>query len=499
MKDFKVTSEAEDSYHIEHKDGRKFTVNKKELSPKAHEAIKKLCMGGMAAGGKVQKLNGADGESTVEESDEGPADNASDQAAPPAVENTPNAQVSPTDNLQNYGSNYGQVLDQKIQAVQNYAKQQQAGNQATNKVYSDIENKLTPAQPQVPVKSPDQIQADMAANDAQFMQQLQQKGKDFDPNRYWNDMGTGHKILAGIAMALGGAGSALGGGPNIAAEHLKMAINNDIEKQRADYSNTANVWKMNHQAYQDQLSTSLASKNQLLSVAQMQLAQQAANATNSKARLDTQMTLSDLQNQKNLNTRAMGLLSKRTAGPDGTLPTDPSIIASQLIQDPAQKKAAIGEIEQNQSIEQGRQFALDNFNKLADKTLGGAHTPERKSIVAATALDMAKRFGIRPNAAEDMAEEMLPGSGMTGLELESTVDAKRQRMNQLFDMQKNKMSVLRSNTGLGPEDFPSTSSNPLTKMSPKELKDYNLSKSAPNHPESIRFMNRMSKKYGSGF
>src|ERR1019366_7713788 len=57
MKDFKLISEAEDSYHIAHNNGRKFTVDKKGLSPKAHDAIKTMCNGGMADGGSVQKLS----------------------------------------------------------------------------------------------------------------------------------------------------------------------------------------------------------------------------------------------------------------------------------------------------------------------------------------------------------------------------------------------------------------------------------------------------------
>lgn len=57
MKGFKVISEAEDSYHIKHDNGKAFTVNKSGLSSKAKEAIQKLCGGGSvmkyAEGGEV--------------------------------------------------------------------------------------------------------------------------------------------------------------------------------------------------------------------------------------------------------------------------------------------------------------------------------------------------------------------------------------------------------------------------------------------------------------
>lgn len=52
LKDFKVQSEAEDTLHLVHPNGKTFTVEKKGLSPKAMKAIQSL-----ACGGSVQKMS----------------------------------------------------------------------------------------------------------------------------------------------------------------------------------------------------------------------------------------------------------------------------------------------------------------------------------------------------------------------------------------------------------------------------------------------------------
>ena len=54
-----------------------------------------------------------------------------------------------------------------------------------------------------------------------------------ESNRVWTNMSTGSKILAGIAMALGGYGGALSGkGDNKALDVINKAIDRDIEEQK---------------------------------------------------------------------------------------------------------------------------------------------------------------------------------------------------------------------------------------------------------------------------
>ena len=55
-------------------------------------------------------------------------------------------------------------------------------------------------------------------------------GLKIDSNRFWADKSTGEKILAGLAIGLGG----YGGGPNVALENFQRAIDRDIEIQKAN-------------------------------------------------------------------------------------------------------------------------------------------------------------------------------------------------------------------------------------------------------------------------
>ena len=54
-----------------------------------------------------------------------------------------------------------------------------------------------------------------------------------DPDRYWNNKGTGTKILALISMAIG----AMGGDNSKSLNMMMQAINNDIDAQKADIQN----------------------------------------------------------------------------------------------------------------------------------------------------------------------------------------------------------------------------------------------------------------------
>lgn len=57
-----------------------------------------------------------------------------------------------------------------------------------------------------------------------------------DPNRMWTNKSVGDKILASIAIALGGIGAGLTGGKNTALELLQREIDRDIEAQKLNIS-----------------------------------------------------------------------------------------------------------------------------------------------------------------------------------------------------------------------------------------------------------------------
>ena len=93
-----------------------------------------------------------------------------------------------------------------------------------------------------------QRQAEKAANDQLvFDNQLELANQDRikaqnelmsfkkDPDRFWKERGTGARIAAGIAVALGAFGSALTGSRNTAFDLINQAIERDLDAQEADY------------------------------------------------------------------------------------------------------------------------------------------------------------------------------------------------------------------------------------------------------------------------
>src|ERR1700722_6670873 len=579
MKDFKVISDAEDSYHIQHKNGRKLTVDKKGLSPKAHDVIKKMCGGGavkMSGGGTAHKSmqqeaaenknnpnsiyynpdpipekapeattttaapqktaatpapakmdmtppapftsNGPTGYSNVgyadggevEEDDEpeAPAQSQSDQI--PAVGN-----AGPTNkNLTNQApgtQTYEQALNQQIEATQAYQKTQQEAAGAQQKIYENLNEQINPtpdssgksiadmAPSELEKVSPQQIMAERTAQDAAYMEKLKgyfdpNNPNHFDPNRYFHQMGTGSRIMTGIALALGGAGAAQAGGPNIAYEKIKQAVNNDVEAQKSDYSNTMNMWKMNRENYNDILQANMATRNQQISLAQMMLGAQSNKVQNAKAQLDTQATLSQLQMDKQRNNMIMGVLSNRKPGAGGVLPSDADSVIRQTISDPNQQKQALESLQHNQSVEKSRQFLNQSFNDMADKAISAKLSPaDREGALNSMALSLSNAAKMKPAAAKELLNGILPGGGLTGLESEGTVSKNRQRLNQALDNMKTDMWIYK------PDMFAETSSNPMAHMDAKDLNDLQIANANPNHPESIRFHGRMVRKYGKEF
>lgn len=66
-----------------------------------------------------------------------------------------------------------------------------------------------------------------------------------DPERYIKKMSTGERILNGIALIVGGMGSALAKQPNLASNFLTDQINRDIDAQKANLQNKSTLLNSN--------------------------------------------------------------------------------------------------------------------------------------------------------------------------------------------------------------------------------------------------------------
>lgn len=63
----------------------------------------------------------------------------------------------------------------------------------------------------------------------------------FDPDHYRKNMSTGQHVSTAIALILGGLGSGMTGGPNLAAQMLQKRIDADIDAQKMNYEKARNT------------------------------------------------------------------------------------------------------------------------------------------------------------------------------------------------------------------------------------------------------------------
>jgi hypothetical protein len=527
LQEFKIKSEAEDTYHLEHPNGRTFTVEKKGLAPRVHDAIKKMC-----SGGGVQSFDngGMPMPKAVPPPDSGVADQAAAQqqavqdaqmqanmtaalappppppplaspvstpAQTPSVEQVrteipPNVPAAPLDPLSQSSMATNTRLDTEMNAVKDLAKSYGQGSADQQRIWADAAKQLAK------IETPDQTYARHQAADAQFLQHM--VDNKIDPNRYVNNMGTGSKIVAGIALALGGLGAGRGG-QNLAYETIHNAINNDIESQKADQSKTMNLWKMNRDQTQDEIQANLQTKNQLLSVAQARAAQAGANIQNAEGRLRIAGLVSSLQQQKDENNRQLGLLrwnQQSNSAPGAAMSVDPTLLIPANAP-PELKKAAIGEVGEAQEAAVGQDRALSAFDDLAKENtairdLGrGFKASEAAPRFRAAISPLFKSLegNARQQAIDAFIDHVSPAAFDT--DFNGQTAGKRQAV-QDFISSKTSAPTFKYLTGMDLGNFASTSQNPVARMSPQLQNMYSIAKAHPNEPAAQAFFKKYNLK-----
>lgn len=173
-----------------------------------------------------------------------------------------------------------------------------------------------------------------------------------DSNKLWNDMGTGQKILAGLAIALGGYGGALSGkGDNKALDIINKAIDRDIEAQKFNIQNEMQSKQMKtqnlrdqasmqgtlmntlRQKYGDDLQAEAAMRSLMLQQTQLKL-QQIASQTESNTVLENaKLVNAQLEREKQMQLQAMQariatMAALRNLGTADVHNLDPAVEAS---------------------------------------------------------------------------------------------------------------------------------------------------------------------------
>lgn len=512
MKDFKVMSEAEDSYHIQHKNGKRFTLDKKGLSPKAHEMIKKMCGGGvtkMSDGGVPPALD----PNFVDDS-QAPSIGVSNVAPPPTREqmqldadkklddqftfnksapqdSVPVASATPTavsvvpagpNPISQSLSDSNSLLNKQQQDINQYTSEIDKAAMGQQAAQQDLINK------QAAMKTPQQISDDYKAKDDTLMKQYMDK--QIDPNRLFHNASTGSKITAAIGLMLGGIGSGLTGKSNAAIDFMNTAIGHDIDAQKQDQSKAMNLWKMNREHMQDDMQASLATQNQYLSAVQAKVALGASKTQNADAHLRASQMVNQIEQQKIQNRRQLGVLQTAAAGGASS---NPGAIVGSLIQNPEDQKSAFKELQENQGVESLRQMWKNSYDDLKDKALHGAafDRSDRQSAVNIISGKIQKLAEGRYNkdAADNLAEAMLPGHGFTGWEPQETTDKKFIRGNQFFDTERTPSPTL-GKYGINPDTL-IQGSNPTARMNHQQQIIYNAAIANPNDPNSIPALRKL--------
>jgi len=198
-------------------------------------------------------------------------------------------------------------LEKEEASINEALKTEKLAGQQVKKAYGEAAKAYQAAMP-----SP-QLYEDFKAKDQALAEAIAKK--EINPDRYLNNMSTGSKISSAIGLILSGMGAAVTGGPNLALQQLNKSIDSDIEAQRNDQSKAMNLWKMNREAYQSDTAASLATQNQMLTLAEVKAKEAIAAVPGSQAALRMAPLLADIQSKKDLNAWT---LSKLKGSPAGT-------------------------------------------------------------------------------------------------------------------------------------------------------------------------------------
>jgi hypothetical protein len=369
------------------------------------------------------------------------------------------------------------LLNKEQSNVQDLSAAQQAQAGQTAQAYKDYNNDESK------LDDPNALYNKMKVNDDQLMEQY--KSGSLDPNRYLNNMSTPAKISTGIALVLGGIGAGLTGGKNPAADFLQNAINQDIDSQKNDQSKKMNLWKLNRESYGDEEKANIATQNQLATGLQAKIAQAAAGAQGSQAKYNAEDAINKIEQQKIANRQRLSMYGQGQGGSNVNpldMVSDPNIVPE------VARQKVTDEIGKAQYIGKNRDSIIQLYDQAAkENTIAGRasrfgyQTPAMKALKNKIIPLTHDEVG-RPNPEAVQAfEDVFPSPG----ERESTgLDNRQNFINHLNSFVQ---APTARSYGINTENFKSTTTNPVIKLSAQEQQYYNFAKAHPSNPVSQDF------------
>lgn len=396
------------------------------------------------------------------------------QAPEPAVP-VPQEPVNP---MVQKGQSYEQLLNTQEQQAKELGAANVGAAQAGSSAYNQY------AQDEAKLASPEALFQNYKAQDDQLAGEYM-KGK-IDPDRYWNNLSTPAKIGTGIGLALAGIGSSYLGQKNPVQEYLQNAIDHDIDSQKNDQSKKMNLWRMNKEAYGDETKANLATQNQLYTGLQAKIAQAAASAQAPQAKYNAEQTINDIEQKKIANRQRLALYGGGQQGSSGVNPldmaSDPNIVPE------AARQKVIDELGKAQYIGQNEDKMMKLYDQAEkENTIRGRagrlgfEPPSIKALRLMAMPLMHDEVGrVNPDAVKAF-DEILPGPG----ERESTGVANRENFQNFINL--HKQAPTARSFGIDPENFRSTTTNPVVKLDPKQRRYLDFAKAHPSNPLSQDF------------
>lgn len=168
-----------------------------------------------------------------------------------------------------------------------------------------------------------QIQRQIKNADDEWLN-LVKTQKEYDPNRIYNNMGTGQKIQQAIGLLLGAVGAGLTGGENPVIAVINKEIERDIDAQKQERADKFNLYKMHLARLGDERAATLQTLNNLQSV--------------TKAKID------DLLNKRGIGPAGQKTLQAASLALDAQIAKNRSEISSMALQKQFKDRLAKGQV-----------------------------------------------------------------------------------------------------------------------------------------------------------
>lgn len=186
-----------------------------------------------------------------------------------------------------------------------------------------------------------------------------------EPNRIWQNMGTGQKVATSIGLILGGLSSGLTGKENPAAQYLDKLIDNDIAAQRADLGKKENLLGVLYKKYGNLTDAMNMAKAYQLQTVDMQLKADAAKYSDPMAKARAMQQSGMLRAQ-------MDALQNKVAANQALMASGRAEDRILSIPDKELRKTALKEMGDVREMSQMKDQIFTLFDKVAkDQTLQG--------------------------------------------------------------------------------------------------------------------------------